>query len=74
LVYLLGAVIAILQTAEPPLVSRVMSLFAVVLLGGTTIGGLLATALTAIAGSRAPFALGFPAKRGVSDAVRTHVR
>jgi hypothetical protein len=56
--YLLGAVIAILQTAEPRLLGRVMSLFAVVLLGGTTLGAPLATALIALAGPRAPFALG----------------
>ena len=56
--YLLGAVIAILQTAEPRLMGRVMSLFAMVLLGSTTVGGPLATAVTVIAGPRAPFALG----------------
>jgi MFS family permease len=55
---LLGAVIAILQTAEPQLMGRVMSLFGVVLLGGTTISGPLAAALTATAGPRAPFTLG----------------
>jgi predicted MFS family arabinose efflux permease len=56
--YLLSAVIATLQTAEPRLMGRVMSLFAVVLLGGMTLGGPLTTAVTAIAGPRAPFALG----------------
>jgi hypothetical protein len=35
-----------------------MSLFSAVLLGGTTIGGPLATVVISIAGSRAPFALG----------------
>ena len=56
--YLLGTVIATLQTAEPHLMGRVMSLFSAVLLGGTTIGGPLATVVISIAGSRAPFALG----------------
>jgi predicted MFS family arabinose efflux permease len=56
--YLLSGVIATLQTAEPRLMGRVMSLFAVVLLGGMTIGGPLTTAVTAIAGPRAPFAFG----------------
>jgi hypothetical protein len=37
---------------------RVMSLFAVVLLGGTTVGGPLAAAVTAVAGCRAPFIVG----------------
>ncbi len=56
--YLIGAVVTMLQSARPELMGRVMSLFAVVLLGGTTIGAPLATALTAVAGSRAPFAVG----------------
>jgi MFS family permease len=56
--YLIGTVLAILQTSDPRLMGRVMSLFAVVLLGGTTIGGPLAAALTAVAGCRAPFIVG----------------
>jgi MFS family permease len=56
--YLLNAVIGTLQTAEPHLMGRVMSLFSAVLLGGTTIGGPLATVMIAIAGARAPFVLG----------------
>jgi MFS family permease len=56
--YLLNTVIATLQTAEPHLMGRVMSLFSSVLLGGTTVGGPLATVMIAIAGSRAPFAFG----------------
>jgi len=56
--YLIGTVLAILQTSDPRLMGRVMSLFAVVLLGGTTIGGPLAAALTAVASCRAPFIVG----------------
>ena len=40
------------------LMGRVMSLFGVVLLGGTTIGGPLAAAMTAVAGCRMPFIVG----------------
>lgn len=56
--YLLGTVVSTLQRAEPNLMGRVMSVFAMVLLGGTTIGGPLATAYTTVVGSRAPFVLG----------------
>lgn len=56
--YLLGNVLAILQTSDPRLMGRVMSLFALVLLGGTTVGGPLAAALAGVAGCRAPFILG----------------
>lgn len=56
--YLLATVIAMLQTAQPQLMGRVMALFGVVLLGGTTISGPLTTMTTAIAGPRAPFVLG----------------
>jgi hypothetical protein len=56
--YLIGTVLAILQTSEPMLMGRVMSLFGVVLLGGTTIGGPLAAAMTAVAGCRSPFIVG----------------
>jgi MFS family permease len=55
---LLGSIIATLQSAEPPMMGRVMSLFAVVLLGGNAAGGPVAAALAANAGPRAPFALG----------------
>lgn len=56
--YMLGVIIAILQAVRHEFMGRVMSLFAVVLLGGTTIGGPVATGMTAVAGARAPFALG----------------
>jgi hypothetical protein len=56
--YLIGTVVTMLQSARPELMGRVMSLFAAVLLGGTTIGARPTTTTTAIAGSRAPFAVG----------------
>ncbi|HSU34921.1 MAG TPA: MFS transporter [Propionibacteriaceae bacterium] len=68
--YLIGAVVTMLQSARPELMGRVMSLFAVVLLGGTTIGAPLTTALVAIAGSRAPFALGVGAAVVAAATVR----
>lgn len=40
------------------MMGRVMSLFALVLLGGTGIGGPIASVLTVTAGARAPFILG----------------
>lgn len=68
--YLIGAVVTLLQAARPELMGRVMSLFAVVLLGGTTIGAPLSTALIAVAGSRAPFVLGVGAAVIAAAAVR----
>ena len=56
--YLIGTVLAVLQTARPELTGRVMALFAAVLLSGTTVGGPLTTAVTTLAGPRAPFLLG----------------
>jgi MFS family permease len=56
--YLPGNVLAILQTSDPRLMGRVMSLFALVLLGGTTVGGPLTAALAGVAGCRAPFFIG----------------
>jgi MFS family permease len=52
------ATIAILQTAEPALLGRVMSWLAVVFVGGLAVGGPLAGAVAAAAGPRAPFVLG----------------
>jgi MFS family permease len=54
----LGSVIAVLQAAEPRMLGRVMSLFAVVLLGGTAAGGPIASTAAASMGPRAPFLLG----------------
>jgi MFS family permease len=54
----LVSVIAVLQTADPRMLGRVMSLFAVVLLGGISAGGPIAASLATAAGPRAPFLLG----------------
>jgi MFS family permease len=56
--YFLGTVIASLQSAEPRMLGRVMSLFAVVLLGGASIGAPVASSLSASLGPRAPFLAG----------------
>jgi MFS family permease len=56
--YLLMSVMATLQTAEPPMMGRVMSLLAVVLLGGNAAGGPVAAAAAALAGPRTPFIVG----------------
>jgi MFS family permease len=52
------SVIAVLQSADPRMLGRVMSLFAVVLLGGTSAGGPIAASVAATIGPRAPFLLG----------------
>jgi MFS family permease len=54
----LASVIAVLQSADPRMLGRVMSLFAVVLLGSTSVGGLIAASVAASIGPRAPFVLG----------------
>jgi len=54
----LGTTIAILQAADPRMLGRVMSLFAVVLLGGTSAGAPIASSLSAALGPRAPFLAG----------------
>jgi hypothetical protein len=56
--FLLISVIGTLQTADPAMLGRVMSLFAVVLLGGNAAGGPLAALTAVLAGPRAPFAVG----------------
>jgi MFS family permease len=50
--------VAILQTAEPALMGRVMSWFAAVLIGGIAAGGPLAGSVAGMGGPRAPFLLG----------------
>jgi MFS family permease len=55
---LLGTIIATLQAADPRMLGRVMSLFALVLLGGTAAGAPFASFLAASAGPRAPFFAG----------------
>jgi MFS family permease len=60
----LGTAIAILQSADPRMLGRVMSLFAVVLLGGTSAGAPVASSLAASLGPRAPFLAGTAAATG----------
>ncbi len=55
---LLTSVIGTLQNAEPPMMGRVMSLLAVVLLGGNAAGGPVAGFAATLAGPHAPFVLG----------------
>jgi MFS family permease len=55
---LIGSVLATLQTALPQMMGRVMSLFAVVLLGGVAAGSPIAAWIATLAGPRTPFALG----------------
>ncbi len=55
---LLGTTIAILQSADPRMLGRVMSLFAVVLLGGMSVGAPVASGLATSFGPRAPFFAG----------------
>ena len=54
----LGTTIAILQSADPRMLGRVMSLFALVLLGGTAAGAPVASSLVTSLGPRAPFFAG----------------
>jgi MFS family permease len=56
--WLLMSVIGTLQTAEPAMMGRVMSLLAVVLLGGNAAGGPVAAGTATLAGPHAPFVLG----------------
>jgi MFS family permease len=67
--WLLMSVIGTLQTAEPRMMGRVMSLLAAVLLGGNAVGGPLAAAAAGLAGSRAPFVLGSVAASATALAV-----
>ena len=60
----LTSTIATLQGADPSYLGRVMSLFAVVLVGSTPVGGPIATALAAAVNPRAPFVLGAGAALG----------
>ncbi len=56
--YFLGTTIATLQSADPRMLGRVMSLFAVVLLGGAAAGAPVASLLATSLGPRAPFFAG----------------
>ena len=60
----LTSTIAALQGADPRYLGRVMSLFAVVLIGSTPVGGPIATALASALNPRAPFILGASAALG----------
>jgi len=53
----LTSTIATLQQADPTFLGRLMSLFAVLLIGSTPIGGPIASALASSVGARAPFVL-----------------
>jgi MFS family permease len=54
----LGTTIAILQSADPRMLGRVMSQFALVLLGGASAGAPVASSLATSLGPRAPFFAG----------------
>jgi MFS family permease len=54
----LTSVIAVLQSADPRMLGRVMSLFALVLLGSNSAGGPIASFVATSIGPRAPFVLG----------------
>lgn len=56
--YFLGTTIATLQSADPRMLGRVMSLFALVLLGGMSGGAPIASSLSGSLGPRAPFFAG----------------
>jgi MFS family permease len=55
---ILTAVIAVLQSADPHMLGRVMSLFALILLGSTALGGPIASFEASSIGPRAPFLVG----------------
>jgi hypothetical protein len=55
---ILTSVIAVLQTADPRMLGRVMSLFALVLLGSNSAGGPIASSMATAIGPRAPFLVG----------------
>ena len=55
---LIAFVLATLQRADPAMTGRVMSLFAVVLLGGMAAGAPLTSAVITLAGPRAALAFG----------------
>ena len=63
---ILISVIAVLQSADPRMLGRVMSLFAVVLLGGNSAGGPIAATLATSIGPRAPFILGAAALAAIA--------
>jgi MFS family permease len=66
----IASAVAILQTAEPSLLGRVMSWLAVVLIGGTAAGGPLAGTVAALCGPRAPFIVGAAAALATTSIVK----
>jgi MFS family permease len=66
----IASAVAILQTAEPSLLGRVMSWLAVVLIGGTAAGGPLAGTVAALCGPRAPFIVGAAAAAAATSIVK----
>jgi MFS family permease len=69
---LIAAVVGMLQTGESRMLGRIMSLFAVVLLGGNTVGGPVAAALATAFGPRGPFVVA--AVTAATTALLTQVR
>jgi MFS family permease len=76
--YFLGTTIATLQSADPRMLGRVMSLFALVLLGGMSAGAPIASSLANSLGPRAPFFAGAAAATAAlamaAGSVRTRPR
>jgi predicted MFS family arabinose efflux permease len=76
--YFLGTTIATLQSADPRMLGRVMSLFALVLLGGMSAGAPIASSLSNSLGPRAPFFAGAAAAISAlaiaAGSVRTRAR
>jgi MFS family permease len=66
----IASAVAILQTAEPSLLGRVMSWLAVVLIGGTAAGGPLAGTVAALCGPRTPFIVGAVAALAAASIVK----
>jgi MFS family permease len=66
----IASAVAILQTAEPSLLGRVMSWLAVVLIGGTAAGGPLAGMVAALCGPRTPFIVGAAAALAAASIVK----
>jgi MFS family permease len=66
----IASAVAILQTAEPSLLGRVMSWLAVVLIGGTAAGGPLAGTVAALCGPRTPFIVGAAAALAAASIVK----
>jgi MFS family permease len=66
----IASTVAVLQTAEPPMLGRVMSWLAVVLIGGMAAGGPLAGLVAELLGPRTPFLVGAAASLAAAAMVR----